>query len=258
MSLLTLLLRFTTQTHHNSTQAGGGGRDSGEVELLGCLSLSRSSCSSDMDPQCRWHWREHGHQICDLCDELHCFVPPQRREVLVHCSLQPTNWQQRYYVWKKSDPRRSLWVCLSMYIYVRLLFQIKQLFFTRYISKIIFQILQITHLSVTPVLWKRAAQWLWPATPTQTQLWTATPGTEWMEIRWQQWALRTGSRLQSWKTTASFTARSQTNTEPRTHPSFRSMCSVSHTDTEWQMINKGQQHELNLCLFSQFLPKKRQ
>ena len=128
MSLLTSLLRFTTQTHHNSTQAGGGGRDSGEVELLGCLSLSRSSCSSDMDPQCRWHWREHGHQICDLCDELHCFVPPQRREVLVHCSLQPTNWQQRYYVWKKSDPRRSLWVCLSMYIYVRLLFQIKQLF----------------------------------------------------------------------------------------------------------------------------------
>ncbi len=52
-SSLFLLLRFTAQTYHNSIQAGGRRRDSSEVELLGCGSLSHSSSTSDVDPQYR-------------------------------------------------------------------------------------------------------------------------------------------------------------------------------------------------------------
>lgn len=108
---LFLLLRFSTQTDLNAIQAGGGRRDPSGVELLGCSCLSHSSSCFDMDPQCRWRWGTRRSQIRDLCYELHRFLPSQRTEVLVHCRLHPTSWQQWSSVWKKFDPPCSLWVC---------------------------------------------------------------------------------------------------------------------------------------------------
>lgn len=47
------LPRYPAQTHYNSIQTGGGGRDPHAVELLGSGSLSQPASSSDLDTQCR-------------------------------------------------------------------------------------------------------------------------------------------------------------------------------------------------------------